>query len=132
MIFKDDSEKLKHEYAQLPAMLQVMCEWFRGLCVAHFKKDPIITRIKEKIDGSSGVHEAGRAVDFRNQHGNDFMFSSEETRFLVSEMNRRFPRTDKKLTMIHHSFNNGPYHFHLQIGIPGVTKDVEVKQTEIV
>jgi hypothetical protein len=112
MQFKDDS--LKEELARTPARLQIMGQWFCSLAVSHFAIDPILTRVFESIQVSSGGHEAGRALDFRQEYGGHDVFSPEQERFLVSEMNRRFPRSDKKLTCMVHSFAGGPRHFHIQ------------------
>jgi len=113
MIFK--SEKLKEEFYSVPAMLQVMATHFEQLCVAYYKKEPVITRVREKVEGSSGVHEAGRGIDFRYEHGDEIFVSEHDAQFLVSEMNRKFTRTDSRKTMMLHSFNGGPKHFHLQL-----------------
>lgn len=112
---KFKSPGLQDELYQLPAMLQVMALHFEQLCLKHCQIDPTVTRIKEKIPGSSGVHEAGRALDFRDQHGGKCQFTPEQVSLLVSEMNTRFPGNDSKLTCIHHSFAGGPLHFHIQI-----------------
>lgn len=71
--------------------------------------DPVITRVLEKIEGSSGVHEAGRAIDFRSS-----MYSEEQIVILLDRVNRKFWRKDGKRTLIHHSFRGGAPHFHLQ------------------
>lgn len=96
-------------------MLQVMAVWFEQLCIAHFGIDPTVTRIRETIEGSSGVHEAGRAIDFRDEHAGRRLFTDEQVTFLVSQMNVRFPGHDSKPTCIHHSFQGMPSHFHIQI-----------------
>lgn len=113
MQFKDPN--LQDELAKTPTMLQVIAEWFCQLSINYFSIDPLVTRVFETVDGSSGVHEAHRAVDFRDQHDGTFLYKPEQVLFLLSEMNRRFPRSDRKMTMIHHSFNNGPFHFHCQV-----------------
>ena len=113
MIFKE--ERLRDEFYTLPAMLQVMAVHFEQLCIAYYKKDPVVTRVLEKVEGSSGVHEAGRGIDFRYAHGSETFVSEHDAQFLVSEMNRKFPRTDSKKCMILHSFGGGPMHFHLQL-----------------
>lgn len=109
------TENLKDEFAHAPTMLQVMAIWFEQLSVAHFGIDPVVTRVLEKVAGSSGVHEAGRAVDFRDEHAGKRTYTPEQVEFLVSEMNRRFPRKDKRKTCMHHSFKGGAFHFHIQV-----------------
>lgn len=113
MKFKHPS--LQDEFYQAPAMLQIMATWFEQLCIAHFGIDPVVTRIKETVPGSSGVHEAGRAIDFRDEHAGRRLFTDEQVTFLVKQMNTRFPGNDSKDTCIHHKFQGGPAHFHIQI-----------------
>ena len=113
MQFKE--EKLRDELAHAPTALQVMAIWFEQLSIIHTGIDPVVTRIREAVEGSSGVHEANRAIDFRDEHAGVRLYTDEQVRFLVSEMNRRFPGNDSKPTMIHHSFKGAPYHFHCQI-----------------
>lgn len=117
------SPELQDELAKADTMVSVMAQWFRDLCIAHFSVDPMLTRVLEAIPGDSGVHEIGHGVDFRDQHDGTFTFTPEQTQFLVSEMNRKFPRTDGKLSCIHHSFCGGMFHFHLQTH-PGVTSEI--------
>jgi hypothetical protein len=122
LVFKE--EGLSREYDQIPTGLKGVVEWFYHLSIAHFGITPVITRVLEHVDGDSGVHEAKRGVDIRDQHDGKSVYTPEQARFLLSEMNRRFPRTDGKLTMIHHSFCGGMYHFHLQWpAVPGTVKD---------
>ena len=112
---KFKTPELMEEFVQMPAMLQVMAQWFEQLCIVHFGIDPTVTRIKETVPGSSGVHEAGRAIDFRDEHAGGRLFTDERVAFLVSQMNARFPGNDSKPTCIHHKFAGGPAHFHIQI-----------------
>jgi hypothetical protein len=71
--------------------------------------DPVITRVLEKIEGSSGVHEAGRAIDFRSS-----IYNEEQIVLLLDKVNTKFRRKDGKRTLIHHAFRGGAPHFHLQ------------------
>jgi hypothetical protein len=112
---KFKTPELMEEFYQAPAMLQVMATWFEQLCIAHFSIEPTVTRILETVPGSSGVHEAGRAIDFRDEHAGRRLFTDEQVAFLISHMNARFPGNDSKLTCIHHKFAGGPAHFHIQI-----------------
>jgi hypothetical protein len=121
--FKD--LKLQDELYHTPTLLQVMAEWLDQLSIGHFGKEIEITRVFEKVNGSSGVHEAHRAFDARDEHAGGHYYKPEEIAFLVSEMNRRFPRTDGKQSCIHHSFHGGPHHLHVQVGVPGVTEDLD-------
>lgn len=113
MVFKE--ERLKEEFFKAHPMVRLFSIHFEQLCIAHFNKDPVCTRIFEYVKGATGIHSTGRAIDFRNEHAGKWMFSKEEARFLVSEMNRKFPGNDKYATCLHHSFNGGPHHFHIQL-----------------
>lgn len=77
--------------------------------------DPLITRILGKIEGDSGVHDAGRAIDFRDEVDGIWTYSAAQVSLLLNSMNSLYARKDGKNTLIHHSFNGGPYHFHLQM-----------------
>ena len=81
--------------------------------------DVMVTRVRAKIQGSSGVHEAGRAIDFRDEFGGRTLrlYSESEVDRLCNAINALFPRDDGFNTILHHSFRGGPKHFHLQIPI---------------
>lgn len=118
--FKTDREK--QEYWQMNIALKVVADYFIDLSL-KLGITPVVTRILEPVPGESGVHQAGRAIDFRNEHGGRFLYTDAEALQLVEAMNKRFPRTDGRLVCIHHaainhSIPNGPrapYHFHCQI-----------------
>ncbi len=117
MKFKE--ERLKDELYKADTSVQLMAVWFEQLCLGHFGIEPTVTRVFDNIKGATGVHPAGRAVDIRSQYwGADGklheVFTPEQVKFLVSEMNRKFPGGDKYPSCLHHSFAGGPYHFHLQ------------------
>jgi len=112
MLFKE--ERLKTEFFKMDPIVRLMAIHFEVLCKEYFKITPVCTRIFDDIKGATGVHPAGRAIDFRNETGGKRMFTDEQVKFLVSEMNKRFPGHDNLATCIHHSFNGGPYHFHIQ------------------
>jgi hypothetical protein len=107
--------ELKDEFWQMPAMLQVIAIFFEQTSLAVAQVDPVVTRIMEKVAGSSGVHEAGRAIDFRDQFGEKRLYTPTQVIEITSRLNERFPGNDTKGTCIHHSFKGMPYHFHLQI-----------------
>lgn len=82
--------------------------------MGHFGIEPTITRVFERIPGATETHPEGRAVDIRDEFAGNHIYTPEQVRFLVSEMNRRFPM-GKMLCCIHHSFKGGPEHFHIQV-----------------
>lgn len=121
MQFKD--EGLKDELAHTPTLLQVIAEYFCQLSVEFFSIDPIVTRVLESVPGSSGVHEIGHAVDFRDEHAGHDTYTQEQRDFLVAKLHERFKRKDSKPTLLFHRFCGGPRHAHVQVGQAGITKD---------
>lgn len=113
MIFKDPS--LEQELANSPLLLRILAEDFVNFCQKNFNKEPICTRIKEHIEGSSGVHEAYRGIDFRDQFSGTRFFMENEISKLLAYINSKYARNDGFPTMVHHSFQGGPFHVHLQI-----------------
>ena len=107
--------KLIREYKDAPPRLQECAAAFEGLCLTVFGVNPMVTRILEKVEGSSGVHEAGRGIDFRDEHDGKFIFEADWIGSICHVINVRFPRDDDYKVLMHHSFNDGPYHFHMQI-----------------
>lgn len=97
--------------------LRMVALWMAEHCRLTYGRRVVCTRVLERVDGSSGVHEAGRGVDFRNEYGGSLQFSKKEAAAICEAVNRKFPRRDGKLVAIHHSFEDGPRHFHLQIPI---------------
>lgn len=112
MIFKDD--KIREEFTQAPAFLQIVANEFEALSRTH-GVEPIMTRVRENVTGSSGVHEAGRALDFRDEHEGKFLYSEDSRHLIVETLNTKFKRNDGKNTAIWHSFQGRPHHFHVQI-----------------
>lgn len=99
---------LKEEFDTRPEMLKQMAYFFER-CSMEWGIEPVVTRVLERISGSSGVHEAGRAIDLRST-----IYTQEQIVKLLDLVNRMFVRKDGKRVLIYHSFNGGAYHFHLQ------------------
>lgn len=99
---------LKEEFETRSETLKQMA-WFFERCSMEWGIEPVITRVLERIDGSSGVHEAGRAIDFRSS-----IYTEEQIVKLLDLVNRMYRRKDGKRTLIYHQFNGGAFHFHLQ------------------
>jgi len=112
MKFKHD--ELKEEFYSLPQLLQEMGLEFAARS-NRWGIVAIVTRVKESISGSSGVHEAGRAIDFRNEHAGKRLYSSVQTVLMLEHFNERYARRDRFNTLVHHGFRGGPCHFHLQL-----------------
>lgn len=85
-----------------------------------FGIEPTVTRIREPFPGDSGVHEQGRGIDFRDsvfqQDGSTKRtYTLDQVDSLINIINTRHARDDSKPTIMHHSFQGGPAHFHIQI-----------------
>lgn len=94
-----------------------------------FNIDAVVTRVWDAVCGDSGVHEAHRAVDFRDEtrgpNGSEFLYTADEINQIVGHINECYPRDDGKLTCIHHSFQGMPYHFHIQIPLKWTKEEGE-------
>lgn len=109
------SEQLFLEFEKAPELLQTICHEFAELSTQMGVK-AVVTRVKESIAGSSGVHEAGRAVDFRDEYAKGkFLYVHEQREKIVNLLNLRYARKDNKPTCLWHSFRGGMHHFHIQI-----------------
>lgn len=120
MNFKN--EQCEKEFLEAPLKLQEIVLYFDGLC-HDLGKEAIITRVLEHVEGSSGVHEAHRGIDCRDEFENKTTFTPEEVNYITTDINNRYPREDGKLVCIHHSFGGGPMHFHFQIPYNWLTPD---------
>ena len=107
---------LLDEYRLMPKKLSEMTELFESISM-RFDIEPVVTRIMETIKGSSGVHEAGRAIDFRDEHAGVSLYTEDQREILLNEINAKYTRSDGRMTLIWHSFNGAPHHFHLQQAI---------------
>lgn len=108
--------KLEKQLNECPLYLQYVAYSF-GYKSNKMGIQPVVTRVTDPIEGESGVHPVGRAIDFRDEYLEKNVFNENQIKRLVKEMNEEFPRTDGKKVCIHHSFDGGPYHFHLQIPV---------------
>lgn len=117
MQFKDD--RVRAEYYQTPTLLQIICADFEEEC-HKIGVDPCVTRVFEHVPGDSGVHEAHRAVDFRDEHAGAFTFNDEQRAGIAKTINAKYPRNDHKPTLLFHSFvspvtgQRSPLHCHIQ------------------
>ena len=112
------------EYFLMPYRLIEMTQMFCEIS-SSFGIIPVVTRIREPVEGESGVHRDGRAIDFRDEmttlqrdsreFQNVFLYTLSQRKKLIDEINAAFPRRDGLKTIMHHSFNSGPHHFHVQV-----------------
>lgn len=114
---KFKSEQVEKEFEAAPILLKIISYEFSSISLRMIGQEGIMTRVLEKVVGDSGVHEDYRAVDFRDEFDGGRLYTDDEVKSLCSYMNENFKRNDGKPTMIHHSFNGGPLHFHIQIAI---------------
>ena|ERR1035437_267318 len=118
--------QMEDQYDKLPHKLQDVCNFFLTLSEEHLV-EPLVTRVTDPVVGESGVHPAHRAVDFRNQYfdgkNNVWLYNQETIDEILKAVNNEFPRTDGRLVAIHHSFQGGMFHFHLQIPIGWLTQE---------
>lgn len=117
MRFKEES--MREQFESRPALLKEICAEFCALSES-FGVEPVVTRVTDPVPGESGVHPAGRAVDFRDEYsglrGVFRLYTDAQAEEIVRTINAKYPRKDGKLVCIHHCFNGGRLHFHLQIG----------------
>ena len=105
----------EREFIDAPDLLRQICFDFAEMS-KEMGVEAVVTRVRQAVDGSSGVHEAGRAVDFRDEYDKGkFLYVHEQREKLVNVLNLRYSRRDNKPTCLWHSFNGGPHHFHIQI-----------------
>lgn len=112
---KFKSPELEAELEASSIFLQLMAKDFDRLLGVITGHEAVITRVLEKVKGSSGVHEDNRAFDVRSESGGVTLFSDTEIKKIVDSMNELFPRNDGKPTCYYHSFQGGPFHFHVQL-----------------
>lgn len=120
MNFKEPDMQIQFNSA--PKKLQEIALYFCQLS-EDLGIDPTVTRVVDGVDGDSGVHEAHRGIDFRDQLGDQSLYSPEQINSITSAINNMYPRTDGHLVCMHHSFENGPFHFHIQIGYDWLTDE---------
>lgn len=112
---KFKTEQVEKEWLMIPFPLRIIAEDFATKSKNEYNIECTVTRILEKVNGSSGVHEDYRGLDFRDQHGGSFLFSEAQRNEMLEYINEKYKRFDGKPSMIWHSFNGGAFHFHLQI-----------------
>ncbi len=109
--------KHRDQFNNAPLLLKHILYSADEYCKQHFHKELTVTRVNDPVDGESGVHPDYRGVDCRDEFLGHPMFTMEESMQLVNYINDRFKRNDGYKTCIHHSFDNGPKHFHFQISV---------------
>jgi len=118
---KFKSPDIEKEFESVTIFLQDMAMHMDLFCREKFSQELIITRVKEHICGDSGVHEANRAFDVRNEFEGGRLYTDEQVKEIIDYMQSSYPRNDGKPTIIHHSFAGGPYHLHVQIALETTT-----------
>ena len=108
-------KSLQDELNQAPLLLRIMLMDADLYCQTHFQKELTITRVLGKIQGDSGVHADYRAADARNELNGSWTFTLEQVDELLAHINKIYLRNDGFDSVIHHSFQGAPFHFHFQI-----------------
>lgn len=106
---------LKNEFDESPLLLQIIVKDLALFAYENFQIPITITRVLEKIEGATGVHQDHRAVDIRDEHAGQHTFTEDQIKELLAYINNKYYRNDGKPTAIHHSFDGGPFHIHVQI-----------------
>lgn len=104
---------LEAQLSDCPNLLRQMAIDFMLAC-EELGKPAIVTRVSDPVEGESGVHRENRAVDFRDEHAGVRLFTDAEVETLLARINEKYPRRDGRKTLLHHSFGDGPKHWHLQ------------------
>lgn len=121
---KFKSDHMIAQYQIIPDKLKEICGIFDGLSTDN-KIEAIVTRVSDPVQGESGVHLEHRAVDFRNQYSDGkslrCLYSMELVEEITDHINNMFPRKDKFETILHHSFQGGLFHFHIQLAASDMT-----------
>lgn len=104
----------EQQYDSRPPRLRAICADFVELA-SKMGIDAVVTRVTDPVSGESGVHPAGRAVDFRDEYSPGcHLFTDEQVSVILEYLNGTYPRPDGLKVAIHHCFCGGPFHFHLQ------------------
>lgn len=127
---KFKSPEVEAEFHNTSYLLQDMAEKLDTFSQMVAQQEIIITRVKEHICGDSGVHEDNRAFDVRNEFEGGRLYTDEQIKDLVEKMNTVYPRNDGHPTALHHSFQGGPFHLHIQIALS--VKTYEPKAPDII
>src|SRR5271163_808102 len=100
MIFKtnDSEDELKHS----PQKLQEVAALFDQLSTA-LGIQAVVSRVWDGVCGDSGVHEAHRGTDFRDETfstptQSEYLYTAAQANSIVSQINAQYPRTDGKKT----------------------------------
>lgn len=112
---KFKSPEVEAEMLKTSLFLREMAQKLDAASLANASQEIIITRVKEHICGDSGVHEDNRAFDVRDEFEGGRLYDDSQVQKIMTYMNDAYPRNDAKTTCIHHSFQGGPFHFHIQL-----------------
>lgn len=109
------------QFDEIPTLLQLVVEEADRYSQEKYGQELLLTSIWRKKTTDSGVHQAWRAVDARDEFKDTLtspsqrQFTDSQVRDIVSHINGKFPRIDGKKTCIHHAVEGGMLHFHFQV-----------------
>ena len=108
------SEHMREQFEQTDEVLKALAADFVVLS-QMLKIQPVVTRVSDTVEGESGVHQAMRAVDFRDEHAGKFLYDHDEREAILKFLNLKYERTDGYKAVIWHNFRGGAHHWHLQV-----------------
>lgn len=127
---KFKSEREEAQFNELSVILKLIASDLEEIA-SFLGKDITITRVYDPVEGESGVHLDKRAFDVRNEFEGVKTFSDDEVGLLLEYINDNWPRNDGLQTMIHHKFQGGPWHLHVQIPLSTKTYEAKHKEGEV-
>jgi len=117
--------EVEAELNSVTTLLQDMAEQCDAISKLVAGKEITVTRVLEHINCDSGVHEARRAFDVRDEFDGQRTYTDEQAKAIVDHLNTMYPRNDGHPTALHHSFEGGPFHIHVQIAASTLTYEVK-------
>lgn len=114
MKFKTPREE--EQFQSLSLILKLIANDLEVIIDA-LQKEMTVTRVSDPVSGESGVHLDKRAFDVRDEFGGIRTFSDSEVEIILKSINDKWKRNDGFQTVIHHKFQGGPFHLHVQIPV---------------
>lgn len=112
MLFKSQHMKEQLNLAD-PQLIVVAADFV--LLSKFFHVEPVVTRVSDEVKGSSGVHEVGRGIDFRDNHRRKYLYTPGQVELILNMLNLKYARNDGFKTAIWHQVSGSTAHFHLQV-----------------
>lgn len=118
MRFKE--ERMRHELKAAPDLLRRMVFDFEWISLQEAGEEPVVTSVYRE-DGSTHNIWPPLRIDFRDEHGGQRKYTEKQVDRILARFNRKYPRNDRYLSLIHHKRPGGVLHFHMQMSaVPSV------------